>query len=291
MNLRHSLSLTVSSVTLILKVLLYTTVLFLIAFALFMAITEPIIESFGSEFDMIAELQEDFSAMLQRGDNGPLQNFISSNSDELVRTVILYILLFLLIRFGVAFSLIPTAFVLYNKMSTGFNQGFINATVATGGKAALYALTYTAITVPMDLIILIIGYYFVGFLVGTIGTVGLAIGTLCTMALAAFRLSLTAGWAPEMIAENLKFSVSVKRFFANFNWNYVKEIYPSILMMFITVRGIVATTAVPTIGIIPIFVLPCCFVWYTAISAVGYFNCKKRKYYIDERVIDPNDRF
>ena len=153
------------------------------------------------------------------------------------------------------------------------------------------ALTYTAITVPMDLIILIIGYYFVGFLVGTIGTVGLAIGTLCTMALAAFRLSLTAGWAPEMIAENLKFSVSVKRFFANFNWNYVKEIYPSILMMFITVTGIVATTAVPTIGIIPIFVLPCCFVWYTAISAVGYFNCKKRKYYIDERVIDPNDRF
>ena len=95
MNLRHSLSLTVSSVTLILKVLLYTTVLFLIAFALFMAITEPIIESFGSEFDMIAELQEDFSAMLQRGDNGPLQNFISSNSDELVTTVILYILLFL----------------------------------------------------------------------------------------------------------------------------------------------------------------------------------------------------
>ena len=39
MNFRHSLSLTVSSVTLILKVLLYTTVLFLIAFALFMAIT------------------------------------------------------------------------------------------------------------------------------------------------------------------------------------------------------------------------------------------------------------
>ena len=66
MNLRHSLSLTVSSVTLILKVLLYTTVLFLIAFALFMAITEPIIESFGSEFDMIAELQEDFSKLKEK---------------------------------------------------------------------------------------------------------------------------------------------------------------------------------------------------------------------------------
>ena len=48
MNLRHSLSLTVSNAGLILKVLIYTTVLLLVGFALFSAITEPIIEAVDS---------------------------------------------------------------------------------------------------------------------------------------------------------------------------------------------------------------------------------------------------
>ncbi len=291
MNLRHSLSLTVSSATLSLKVLLYTAVLLLIVFALFMAITEPIIESFGEDFDIITELEEDFTALATAGDDEPLKAFIGSNSDDIVRACVLYVLLFILIRFGVSFSLIPTAFVLYNKMSSGFNQGFINATVATGGKAALYALTYTAVTVPADIIILIAGYFLIGFLASALEAAGVALGILAVFALSALRLSLTARWAPEMIGENLKFSVSVRKFFSNFDWGYVKEIYPSMLIMMVAVSGIIATTAISTIGIIPIFVLPCAFVWYTAISAVGYFNYKKRKYYIDERVIDPNDRF
>lgn len=291
MNLRHSLSLTVSSVTLVLKVLIYTTVLFLIAFSLFMAITEPIIESFGEDFDLIAEIEEDLGALAGQSEGGPLKAFVESNSDDIVRAAVLYVLLFVLIRFGVAFSLIPTAFVFYNKMSTGFNAGFINSTVATGGKAALYALTYTAITVPADIVILVIGYFLTSFLGSAIGVAGLAVAILLTFALGAFRLAMTARWAPEMIAENLKFRRSASGFFNNFDWSYVKEIFPSMLMMLIFVSGIIVTTAVSTFGIIPIVVLPLAFVWYTAISAVGYFNFKKRKYYIDERVIDPQNRF
>ena len=82
MNLRHSLSLTVSSVTLVLKVLIYTTVLFLIAFSLFMAITEPIIESFGEDFDLIAEIEEDLGALAGQSEGGPLKAFVESNSDD-----------------------------------------------------------------------------------------------------------------------------------------------------------------------------------------------------------------
>lgn len=292
MNLRHSLSLTVSNAGLILKVLIYTTVLLLVGFALFSAITEPIIEAVDSDVDLLAELKDDVAALFGIGHGGgSIDRFVSENIDSLTRAAILYVLLYVFLRLGVSFATVPVSFYLYNKMSANFNCGFINATVSTGGKAALLALTYTAVTAPTDLAILIGGGFFANWLGGAIGVAGVAIAILVIIALIAFRMSLTARWIPEMIADNLTFKKSVRAFFYRFDWAYVKEIYPSVLFMLIFVGGAVVVTAVETLGIVPIVVLPSAFVTYSAIAMTGYFNVTKRKYYIDERVIDPRDRF
>lgn len=294
MNLRHSLSITLSNSGLILKVLLYTTVLFLIVFALFTAITEPIIEALGSDVDLMEELEDDIAALFgigSRRPGGSINEFLNKNADSLARAAVLYFLLFILLRFGVAFAIVPAGFYIYNKMSANFNCGFINATVSTGGKAALFALTYTALTVPADILILAGCYFLATWLGGAVGIPGVAIALLILIALLALRLSLTARWIPEMISENLKFKDAAKAFFTRYDSAFVKEIYPSMLFLLIFAGGLTLATAVETLGIVPIVVLPAAFVAHTAISMTGYFNVMKRKYYIDERVIDPNERF
>ncbi len=292
MNLRHSLSLTVSNAGLILKVLIYTTVLMLIGFALFSAITEPIIEAVDSDVDLLQEFEDDVAALLGIGHGGgSIGEFVNENVDSLARAAVLYVLLYMFLKLGVAFAIVPVAFYLYNKMSANFNCGFINATVSTGGKAALFALTFTALTAPVDIGILLGGGYLANWLGGALGVAGVAVAVLAVLALVALRMALTARWISEMIAENLNFKKSVKAFFLRYDAMFVKEVYPSLLFMLIFVCGTVCATAVQTLGILPIAVIPASFVLYTAIALTGYFNVAKRKYYIDERVIDPKNRF
>ena len=45
------------------------------------------------------------------------------------------------------------------------------------------------------------------------------------------------------------------------------------------------------LGLVPIVVLHSALVTYSALAMTGYFNVANRKYYIDERVIDPRVRF
>lgn len=293
MNTRHALSLTISNIGLIVKVFLYTTVLILIGVAVFVSVTDPILEAMDEDIDLADEIREDFdlffSGNREAGHslNEGLKIFFSHNSAEITRAVVLYVVIFVLMRLGVSFALVPAAYVLYNKMSSNFNSGFLNAMIAMAGKGALFALTYTAITVPLDILIFIGTYFIASWLFNAINVIGLLIALLIALALYALRISLFGRWIPLTICENMKFADSCKAFFGDFKFSEVKEVYPSFLALLVSVCGIVASTAVFTVGVVPIAIVPAAFVGYNAITLVAYFNETKRKYYIDERIVSP----
>ncbi len=293
MNTRHALSLTISNIGLIAKVFLYSTVLILIGVAVIVSVTDPILEALDADIDLADEIREDFDNFFAGNSgagaalNAGLKTFFSRNSAEIARAVALYIVIFVMLRLGVSFALVPAAYVLYNKMSSNFNSGFVNAMIAMAGKGALFALTYTVITVPIDMVIFAVCYFLASWLFNALDIVGLVIAVIAAIALYALRMSVFGRWIPLTICENMKFSDSCKAFFGDFSFSAVREVYPSFLAMLVSVFGIVAATAVFTLGVVPIMVLPAAFVGYNCINLVAYFNETKRKYYIDERIVSP----
>lgn len=293
MNTRHALSLTISNIGLIAKVFLYSTVLILIGVAVIVSVTDPILEALDADIDLADEIREDFDNFYagnrEAGEalGAGLKTFFSQNSAEIARAVAMYVVIFVLLRLGVSFALVPAAYVLYNKMSSNFNSGFVNAMIAMAGKGALFALTYTVITVPIDIAVFIVCYFLAAWLFNALNIIGFLIAVLVAIAVYALRISVFGRWIPLTICENMKFADSCKAFFGDFRFSAVKEVYPSFLAMLVTVFGIVAATAVYTVGVVPIVIMPAAFVGYNCINLVAYFNETKRKYYIDERIVSP----
>ncbi len=293
MNTRHALSLTVSNIGLIAKVFLYSTVLILIGVAVIVSVTDPILEALDADIDLADEIREDFNNFYtgnrEAGEalTAGLKTFFSRNSAEIARAVALYIVIFVLLRLGVSFALVPAAYVLYNKMSSNFNSGFVNAMIAMAGKGALFALTYTVITVPIDIVIFVGSYFLASWLFNAFEIIGLVITIIVAIALYALRISVFGRWIPLTICENMKFADSCRAFFGDFRLAAVKEVYPSFLVMLVLVFGVVASTALFTVGVVPIMIMPAAFVGYNCINLVAYFNETKRKYYIDERIVSP----
>ena len=159
--------------------------------------------------------------------------------------------------------------------------------IAMAGKGALFALTYTVITVPIDIVIFVGSYFLASWLFNAFEIIGLVIAIIVAIALYALRISVFGRWIPLTICENMKFADSCRAFFGDFRFSAVKEVYPSFLAMLVFVFGVVASTALFTVGVVPIMIMPAAFVGYNCINLVAYFNETKRKYYIDERIVSP----
>lgn len=290
MSLRHSFAVTLSNYKMIIKIFIFSAILSLIAIAIFVSVYTPILNAVGADPDFTSGL-EIASERLIRGDVDIIDDLLqradsimSGAGSNFVTAIIGSAFVALIIKFLFAFMSVGAGQVIYNKMSARLETKFVNAMVSCLPKALMYALVNAFVTVPLDIGILIAVYYIFKAL-GGMGLVGLIIAIVIGILLYSARIAVIGQFIPTMVMSGEGFIKSFKAS-CKASIKAFKETYPAMFVLVVCVFGIICTTAVPTVGILPIAILPVMLVEYCAINMIVAFRTEGRKYYIDERVIE-----
>ncbi|MBO5773916.1 MAG: hypothetical protein J6R44_03700 [Clostridia bacterium] len=283
MLLKHSLSLTITNVQLVFKVLIYSFIIFVIGSAVFVTISEPVLQAIGASFNL-NEIFAHFEEVMQ-GDGGVFERIVASvdhfaetHPQELVKSVVFSVILIIVVKFFFALIVCPVGYVINQKMSTKFEEGFIHSIVSVGWKSVGVSAIYTLISAPIDILIFA-GAFFLGrWLSLIIGIFGVMFALTIGLLLITLRLSVMGQWVAVFINEKLKFSLQFKRGFRA-GFNCLKKVYPVMLTLVVVIFGIIATTALPTFLIIPVVCVPFMLVCFTAIHLVTYYQENDKNYY------------
>ncbi len=292
MLLRHSLNVMLSNYKLAIKVFFISAILSLIVIAIFTAILNPILQAVGADADFSEELSGATDRLIH-GDVSILDDLfhrveyvLGSTDINVAGALAGSIVMAFILKVLFAFMSVGAGYVMYNKMSTGCENGYLNAIVATFGKAVPYALIDGIVTVPVDLGMATGAYFLAKEMFAAMGLAGAMIAIFIFLLAITARISIVGQILPVMLTDNVgffkAFSKGVKRGAKAF-----KHIYPALLVLVMCIFGIISATLVPTLGIIPIASLPVMLVAYDAVNLIASFRMDGKKYHIDERVLEP----
>lgn len=292
MLLRHSLSLTISNSQLVFKTLIYALIVFIIVAALFVTISTPILEALGEELDLaqsadkvINELFEGEGKIFERVFNA-IENIRTNHRTELIKASIFGAILIVLVKFFIAWVVCPIAFILNQKMGSNFISGFLHSVVSVGWKRSLaYAAIYTLISAPFDIAVALGAYYLAKWMVGGIGLLGLIIPIVFALVMITLRMSVMGQWISHLVNEDIKFSLIFKRAFKA-GFKMLPKTFTHMLSLNLIIYAIMASTALFTVGIIPILMIPFALVVSVALHLVAYYRENDKKYYVDERIVE-----
>lgn len=290
MLVRHSLSLTMSNMQLVFKVLLFALIICLIGAALFVTVSDPILRAIGEELNLDDNLRN-FTEDIIAGDGAvfnriinSIDNFTANHPGEVLKAMVLGIILIIVMKLLFALIVSPSAHVINNKMATNFTEGFFHSFMKVGGKGALSAFVYTLISAPIDLIIIAVTYMLGKWMVKGIGLFGIIFACALGLVLITLRMSIMGQWVATLVNENLCFNMQFKRGIRK-GFKLLPKIFPAMLTVNILTFGIIATTFIPTVTIIPIVTIPCFLVCFISIQLIAYYQDNDKKYYIDELII------
>lgn len=287
---RHSLSLTVSNINLVFKVLVYALIIIVIGSALVVTIVSPILEALGETIN-VADYIDHFVEDFLRGDNAvfdriinTVDSFTATHPDDVLKVSILGVLIFLVAKLLIALIVCPVAFILNSKMATNFQEGFFHSVMVIGWKGVLMGLVYTLISYPIDLGIVALAFFLGKWMVQGIGIFGMLFALSLGLVLITLRMSVMGQLVPTLINENIKFNLQFKRGF-KLGIKLMSKTFPAILTLNLVAFGIISVTLIPTFLIIPTVMVPIILVGYTAIHLIAYYQYNQKEYYIDEIIV------
>ncbi len=293
MLLRHTLSLTLSNMKLVFKVLLYALVIIVLGSAVIVTIATPILDALGETINL-KETVDHFIDNVLSGEGsaldgviGAFEHFSEIHSGDLVKGAVLFLLVVFIAKLMLALVVCPVAYVLNGKMATNFTEGFFHSVMVVGWKGVLLATVYTLISFPIDFGIILGSFYLGKWMLQGIGIFGIVFALGVLLVLFSLRMSLMGQLVPTLISENIKFDVQFKRGLRQ-GFKLLKKTFPSMLALNIFAFGIITTTLIPTVFIIPIVTVPMVLVGYVSIHLITYYRENNREYYIDEHVIKTN---
>lgn len=295
MILRHSLSVTLGNYKLIIKVFIISAILSLAAIAVFASILTPILNAVGANSDFVPMLEGAFDKLMH-GDVSIIDDILVKADEilgganvDLSGAIAWSVAMAFIIKLLFAFLCVGAGYVIYNKLISDCENGYVNAIVSTLAKAVPYAVINALVTVPADIGIAVATYYLAKLLLKGLGLAGLILALFIGILLYTARVAIIGQFIPTMFAENLGFFKSFRKA-AVASAKAFKEAYPVMLVLTVGIFGVIFTTAVPTVGILPIAILPVMLVLYCSVNTIICFRARGQKYYIDERVVEPETK-
>lgn len=297
MPINHSFSITMCNFKLVAKLALFICIIIIIAIALLLGIIGPVLRGY------ISELQEDFPLKPESVVEHPLQslktlivffgNYISSHTYFVTIRIVYLFLLAMGLRFFAQLSMLPLAKILHSKMATGFDMGFLNAFISTIGENVLYSFISSVIYTVLDGLICIATVYLAVWATQTFGILGITVSIFIAIELITLRTTLFCQWLPEIVKSKKRniFTAlisSIKPMAGHFRKNFICMTVINVMFF-----GLCMTTALPTIGLIPILALPTYMVLYTALAQALNFSYFQQKYFIDNgaTIYEPTKKF
>ena len=275
------------------KVLVYMLVLSIIACALLVAIFAPIANDLFAEASALTQGTADdataitgasgiFDALKTFADN--LYTAFTQSAWLTTRVALLILAVLIVAKFFTTIVLTPIAHVMYNRITQNYDPGFANGVVATFAKSVRVAFVASVFTTITDLAILAF-CIFVAIITG--GLLGIFSGTLAFtlfIALYSLRLTLIGQWIPNMVTKGL----NVRRaFIQNFKTprRMFANIYACTAIMVLVTIGIITSTIIGTLGIVPICAVAFCMIYLVTVNLVANCRIQKQDYYIDRLTV------
>lgn len=285
---RYSLTMLGRNFDLVLKVLIYGFVLLLICSALLIAIVNPILNALNSNLDLSGRISDILSDLMNREHDDIIGRFVqdlgavlSEISSQIFVAILLIILVVFIAKFFFSLIDVPLSEVIYGRMSQNFSVMFSNVLVSSLGKALLYSLINTAVTVAADTLIAVICYYFLRLMYLAIGPYAISIAALVFFGLLAARMALLGQWVPQIVCEKKSVARAFRDSFKT-SYKYFWKVMPVMFVVNILMFSMIMTTLILTFGLLPAMAIPFFLIQTATLNLVAYFTYNKKKFYVDE---------
>ncbi len=260
----------------------------LIAAAVLMGILSPVLQGY---FDKIQEETPITPDDVVRHPIKSLEkllifftDFLKQNSD-MVSLRMLYLGIFVVIsRFLIYLPMFPVTKILHEKMTSGFDVGLINAFLSTLKQNLLLNLVLSVAIGIVDILLFVASIYMTLGLFRLIGIISLPISLLIILSVYSLRMTAVCQILPEYFMNKPKpmfkaVPLGFKTAFKQFTKNFI-----CIFVMLIIYFSIIVTTFVPTLGLVPILLVPTIMVIQSALYLILNYTYKRHKYFTDNGV-------
>ncbi len=297
MPIKHSFSVLLSNFKLVAKLFIFILIIILITGAILIGILDPVLS------DFFREIQEEFPIDSDQFVQHPIRSiqmllrrftdFLSSNSSMITTKLIYFWLLVVGSRFLISLPLLPVSKILHGKMTSGFDMGLANATIATLPQNLLFSFVTALIVSSVDILLLTALGYLSAWLIKIMRVMALPLCMLIIFLVMVARMSLLCQWLPHICSQQsrnifIAFKNSLKPTFANFGKNFL-----CIFVLTVCAFTLATVTAIPTAGLFPILMVPTFMVLYIALSLTLNFSYYQQKYFIDNgmTVVNPARKY
>ena len=299
MELKNSLSILMSKFNITYRLIVYVfismTIMVSIGIGIFIPIVKNLFSSIEGE-EIFATANAASKALLEgeitikafiEAIKGCYESFvllINSSKVPFAFWTIIIVMTFL-IRFAIATAYPIITDIENSFMSSNMNYGFISCMVKEIKNSLKYSLFYTAITVPIDLIIIFLVVNFLSITIGALSVFSLIFGLLIAIGLFSARITLFAGVLPVMIVEGEKsFFKALKKSWA-ITQSYNKTFFGALCVTLFVVYCLSTALTLPTFGVATIVLVAMGLTFVRILELVCYYGSKKQRYYIDANPI------
>lgn len=293
MPIKHSFSVLFSNFKLVAKLFIFILIIMLVAGAILIGILDPVFS------DFFRKIQEEFPISGDHFIQHPIRSiqeltrrffdFLSMNSSMIATKFLYFWLLVVGSRFLITLPLMPVTKILHGKMTSGFDMGLANATIATLPQNLLFSFLTALVIGTVDLFLLIGLGYISASLFKLMRILALPISMLLIFTVMVIRMSLLCQWLPHICSQQsrnifIAFKNSLKPTFEKFGKNFL-----CMFVLTVVAFAVIATTLIPTMGFFPILMVPTFMVLYVSLSLTLNFSYYQQKYFIDNgmTVINP----
>lgn len=284
MPIKHTYSILCCNLSLVLKIAVMILIILLIAVACLFGLIHPLYEDIREIIE-----NQNFIVSAEALINHPIHTLAALSNSYVgffeqihwQTSFIWAIIIYVGFKFFFTLPLLPATKVLYVKMSTGFDIGVTNAFISTGFQNLLLAFVSSIVLSIVDLGIfagiLALCYVFLSWM----GFLAIPTCSLMYLLIKTARMALFCQWLPEICASESK---NIFRNLGNsllFSLKKFRKNFLCLLFINVVLYAIICSTAITSVGVIPIMMIPIYFVQYCIMTLTLNFSYHKSKYYID----------
>ncbi len=279
------------------KVLVWVLICIIIAGGIGTGLMVPIVRAFRTNDEVATQLNEVVDViknMIFARSNifeainelvttvNALASELLENTGAFVGFVFVSLFVYMLYSFLIGLIFYPTADIINKMMSSSMKFGLASSLAMNFKKAARYSFARCIITLPVDVVIILILYgLFVGLFKG-IGLFCLPILLAISIVFISLRSTLFSGWMPRFIFNpKEKVLTSFYRSLTAVKLNF-RELVKAFAITTCLTYMLIIGFAIPTFGLILIIVPAMYYFMLRAIELVGYYKMNEMCFYIDD---------
>ena len=300
MEFRYSLTILFSNMGYVLKIMVWILISMLITAAVGVAILLPIWNALVSATEVQTIANGILNTVTEIWNGGlhlrvaiydivprviDLLKEISTEAGLATGLAFSVVFLYMLYSFIMGLSYYTIADIINKLMSANLRFGFASNMALNFKKCCRYSFSRLIVSLPIDLLAVVVGVSMAYGLLSIVGVFSLAIMLIMGVLFFAGKALLFSGWLPRILHH------PEERIFTSFSraFPFVKAnlggLFKSYVVTFSCVYLLAAVFTVPTCGVITLLLPSIYYFLLRAVELVGYYKTKGFKFYADSSTV------